>query len=78
MISDYMITNQALAPFFLLKANLLMGMVTLWNMLAHRDEWEELGETKRRQMHVILGRREDGTIMTINNQEMMESAQEDC
>jgi hypothetical protein len=58
----------------LIKANLLMGMVTLWNMLAHRDEWEELGEAKRRQMHLILGRREDGTIMTIRFQGALSDA----
>ena len=52
----------------LIKANLLMGAVMLWNMLAHRDEWEELGEAKRRQMHLIFGRREDGTIQTIRFQ----------
>jgi hypothetical protein len=57
-----------------IKANLLMGMVTLWNMLVHRDEWEELGEAKRRQMHLILGRREDGTIMTIRFQGALSDA----
>ena len=58
----------------LIKANLLMGAVLLWNLLAHKDEWEELGEAKRRQMHLILGRREDGTIQTIRFQGALSDA----
>jgi DNA repair protein RadC len=58
----------------MIKANLLMGAVLLYNLLAHKDEWEELGEAKRRQMHLILGRREDGTIQTIRFQGALSDA----
>ncbi len=57
-----------------IKANILMGAVLLWNLLAHRDEWEELGEAKRRQMHLIIGRNEDGTIQTIRFQGALSDA----
>ena len=56
------------------KASMLMGMVMLWNMLARRDEWEDLGEAKRRQMHLIIGRRDDGTIQTIRFQGALSDA----
>jgi hypothetical protein len=57
-----------------IKANLLMGAVLMWNMLVHKDEWEELGEAKRRQMHLIIGRRDDGTIQTIRFQGALSDA----
>jgi hypothetical protein len=51
-----------------LRANILYGLIMLWNMLLHPDEEEELGESGRRQLHLILGRREDGSIMTVRFQ----------
>ena len=57
-----------------LKANLLMGAVLLWNMLLHKDEWEELGEAKRRQVHLIIGRTDDGTIQSIRFQGALSDA----
>jgi hypothetical protein len=43
-------------------------MVQMWNHLVWPDEEEELGESGRRQMHLILGRREDGSIITLRIQ----------
>jgi hypothetical protein len=57
-----------------IKANILMGAVLLYNLLAHRDEWEELGEAKRRQLHLIIGRSDDGEIQTIRFQGALSDA----
>jgi hypothetical protein len=51
-----------------LRANMLYGLVTLWNLLFFYDEEEELGESGRRQLHIILGRREDGSIISMRFQ----------
>ncbi len=57
-----------------LKANILMGAVLLWNVLRFPDEWEEIGEQGRRQLHLIVGRRDDGSIMTIRFQGALSDA----
>lgn len=43
-------------------------LVNLWNMLFFPDEEDELDDTDRRQMHLILGRRDDGSIFSIRIQ----------
>ena len=57
-----------------LRASMLMGAVLLWNMTVFPDEEEELGEAGRRQLHIILGRREDGTIITLRFQGALSDA----
>ena len=49
------------------KMMLFMAMVSLWNHMFFRDEEEEIArtETGNRQMKLILGRLEDGTIRTL-------------
>jgi hypothetical protein len=43
-------------------------MASLWNRTFFADEEDELGEEQRRQMHLILGRRPDGSIISIRLQ----------
>jgi hypothetical protein len=43
-------------------------LVNLWNTTFFPDEEDELGEEQRRQMHLILGRRSDGSIRTLRIQ----------
>jgi hypothetical protein len=50
------------------RAMTLYGLVILWNMTFFPDEEEELGDMQRRQLHLILGRRKDGTIISIRFQ----------
>lgn len=57
-----------------MRASMLMGAVMLWNMMVFPDEEEELGETGRRQLHIILGRREDGSIITLRFQGALSDA----
>jgi N12 class adenine-specific DNA methylase len=57
-----------------LKAMALMGMVMLWNATFFPDEEDELQETGRDQLHLILGRREDGSIRTIRFQGALSDA----
>ena len=52
----------------------LYGAVMLWNMTFFPDEWDELGESKRRQLHLILGRHDDGTIRSIRFQGALSDA----
>jgi hypothetical protein len=56
------------------KAGMLYGAVTLYNSLFFPDEEEELGMTGRRQLHLILGRRPDGSIMTLRFQGALSDA----
>jgi len=51
-----------------LKASMLYGAVMLWNRLMFPDEEDELSEAQRRQLHLILGRRDDGSIISIRFQ----------
>lgn len=52
----------------------LYALISLFNHLVWPDEEEELGETGRRQLHLILGRREDGSIMTLRVQGALSDA----
>lgn len=52
----------------------LYGMIMLWNMIFFPDEEEELGEAGRRQLHLILGRREDGSIISLRVQGALSDA----
>ncbi len=44
------------------------GTMTLWNMLFFGDEEDELDELQKRQLHLILGRNDDGEIVTLRLQ----------
>lgn len=57
-----------------LRASMLMAAVALWNLTMFPDEEEELGESGRRQMHLIFGRREDGSIVTVRFQGALSDA----
>jgi N12 class adenine-specific DNA methylase len=56
------------------KASALMGLVMLWNAAFFPDEEDELQETGREQLHMILGRRADGSIITIRFQGALSDA----
>ena len=56
------------------KANILFMMVNLWNRTIFPDEERELGEQGRRQLHLILGRRDDGSILTLRFQGALSDA----
>jgi hypothetical protein len=57
-----------------LKASALYVMVHMWNHMVHPDEEDELQEYQRRQLHLILGRREDGSIISIRFQGALSDA----
>jgi N12 class adenine-specific DNA methylase/DNA repair protein RadC len=59
---------------FAVKASMLAGAVMLFNALVFPDELDDLGPEKRRQMHLILGRREDGSIITLRFQGALSDA----
>jgi hypothetical protein len=59
---------------FAAKASMLAGAVMLWNMTMFPDEWDELGEAKRRQLHLIFGRRDDGSIISLRFQGALSDA----
>jgi hypothetical protein len=56
------------------KACFLMGMIVLWNHMVWPDEEDELQETGRDQLHMILGRRADGSIITLRFQGALSDA----
>ena len=56
------------------KINILFMMVNLWNRTIFPDEERELGEQGRRQLHLILGRRDDGSILTLRFQGALSDA----
>ena len=56
------------------KASAIYVLVNLWNKLRYPDEEEELGESQRRQLHIIFGRREDGSIITLRFQGALSDA----
>jgi hypothetical protein len=63
------------ASFLSLKMMSLFVLVTLWNHLFFPDEEEEIGETGRRQLHLILPwRREDGSVASIRLQGALSDA----
>jgi hypothetical protein len=47
------------------KMMILMGLVSLWNSLFFDDEDKELTEMGNRQLMLIVGRRDDGSIITV-------------
>lgn len=47
------------------KMTLLMMLVSMWNKLRFPDEEDELSKFNDRQLKLILGRREDGSIITL-------------
>lgn len=51
----------------------MYGAITLWNKALFPDEERELGD-QRRQLHMILGRREDGTVRTLRMQGALSDA----
>ncbi len=53
---------------FAAKASMFYGAVMLWNALAHPDEDDDMGESGRKQLHLILGRNDDGSISSIRFQ----------
>ena len=57
-----------------LKMSAIYGLVTLWNHTFFGDEEDELGESQRRQLHLILGRRDDGSIITLRVQGALSDA----
>jgi hypothetical protein len=57
-----------------IKASALMGLVMLWNAAMFPDEEDELQETGREQLHLILGRRADGSIITLRFQGALSDA----
>lgn len=56
------------------KATMLYAMVNVFNHLFWADEEEELGDLQRRQLHLILGRRSDGSIRTLRFQGALSDA----
>ena len=50
------------------RAMLMMGLVVLWNRIMFPDEDDELQKMKDNKLKLIIGRREDGSIMTIKIQ----------
>jgi len=57
-----------------IRAQMLFGLVMLWNMTFFPDEEDELGESGRNQLHLILGRREDGSIISLRFQGALSDA----
>lgn len=53
---------------------LMFGLMQLWNHLLFPDEEDDLGEDQRRQLHLILGRTEDGQVETIRLQGALSDA----
>jgi DNA repair protein RadC len=60
---------------FLIQANILFGLINLWNWTQHPEEAAEL-QRGRRQLHLILGRREDGSIRSVRFQGALSDALE--
>lgn len=47
------------------QAGMFYGAVNLWNILMFPDEERELSDEMQRELHIILGRRDDGSIITV-------------
>jgi hypothetical protein len=56
------------------KMTILYGAITLWNSMFFDDEDEELRKSGNRQLHLILGRREDGSIISLRVQGALSDA----
>jgi len=59
---------------FMFKASLLFMLASLYNRLVWPDGEESLGEAGRRQLHLILGRREDGSVISLRFQGALSDA----
>jgi len=57
-----------------IKASVLAGAVTLWNHTMFPDAEEKLSDAQRRQLHIILGVREDGEIISMRFQGALSDA----
>lgn len=57
-----------------MKASAIYVLANLWNRAFFPDEDDELGEAQRRQLHVILGRRDDGSIISLRFQGALSDA----
>ncbi|KWT73768.1 hypothetical protein [Candidatus Magnetominusculus xianensis] len=57
-----------------LKASMLYGAISIWNATMFPDEEKEIGEGGRKQLHVILGRRSDGSILSLRLQGALSDA----
>jgi NTP hydrolase family protein/strawberry notch-like protein/inorganic pyrophosphatase-like protein len=57
-----------------IRSTMLYGLVMLWNMVMFPKEEEEIAESGRNQLHIILGRREDGSIISLRFQGALSDA----
>ena len=56
------------------KAAILSGLVNIWNHTMFPEEEARLGDVHRRQLHIIVGNRSDGTVRTIRFQGALSDA----
>lgn len=57
-----------------IRATMLYTLVNLWNGLFFPDEEDEMQRAQRNQLHLILGRRADGSIMSVRFQGALSDA----
>lgn len=57
-----------------MKSTAIYTLVNLWNRAFFPDEEDELGEAQRRQLHIIFGRRDDGSIISLRFQGALSDA----
>ena len=57
-----------------IRTAMLFAMVNAWNAAMFPEEEEELGESGRKQLHIIFGRRNDGTIISMRFQGALSDA----
>jgi len=57
-----------------IKVMALYAMVNMWNHIMFPDEEDELGDYGRRQLHLILGRRSDGSTISLRFQGALSDA----
>jgi len=56
------------------KATAIYVLANVWNRTFFPDEDDELGEAQRRQLHIIFGRREDGSVVSLRFQGALSDA----
>lgn len=56
------------------QAMLVYGVIQLWNNLFFPDEEDELDDMQQAQLHIILGRNEDGEVITLRTQGALSDA----
>jgi hypothetical protein len=64
----------SLTAYLYLRMALVYAMLYAWNHLLYPDEEDELGEMQRQQLHIILGRDQDGQIITLRTQGALSDA----